>query len=59
LRQHVPEKFRIEKIYRIEDDINSENEAAIYAVALAYLAIKGFIVNGYSIYKEPEIYFTC
>jgi len=50
-----PDSFIIEKNYRFEDDTDPENEAVIYAVASAELGVKGFIVNGYGIYSDPDM----
>ncbi|MFN5183308.1 MAG: phosphoribosylpyrophosphate synthetase [Bacteroidota bacterium] len=44
-----PEDFKIDHVYRFEDDTDPANQSILYAISSARFRLKGTLVNGYGI----------
>ena len=48
-------EFKIDRSYRFEGISDPSDEAVVYAISSDRYELKGYLIDGYGIYADPEV----
>ena len=54
-KQHHPEQYQTDEIYRIEGNTDPGDEMIVYAISSIQHALKGIVVNAYGMYSDSSV----